>query len=283
MNHKKVVLLGPQRLSPRLNKAVAAARVSGPLAVITAGWEERESEDQEMRDHLGAHTVNLKVYERVEDVMAKDRELGAAIRERQDRLRVQHELYRMRLLHAMAAGRELLHRESATATPRCSKPSATAAIEAVRTLDGFHLMRVIETHREFEDDMRPLERESVDRHRREIAKIVQDCGALCIAGGHVVALLHRLRFLDVLGLVEHIPIFAWSAGRDGARRTRRPVPRQPAARRGQRRAVRGRTLARTRACCRCRTPRSACTCTTAARVDLRAAFRAGGGRGLRLR
>src|SRR6187549_1008517 len=172
MNHKKVVLLGPQRLQPTLNKAVAAARVSGPLAVITAGWEERESEDQEMRDHLGAHTVNLKVYERVEDVMAKDRELAAAIRERQDRLRVQHELYRMRLLHAMAAARELLHRESVDGYSEMLEAEREAAIEAVRTLDGFHLMRVVQTHHEFEDSMRPLERDVVERHRREIAHIL---------------------------------------------------------------------------------------------------------------
>jgi hypothetical protein len=192
--------------------AVAAARISGTLAVITAGWEERESEDQEMRDHLGAHTVNLRVYQRVEDVMDKDRELMLAIRERQDRLRVQHELYRMRLLHAMAAARELMHREVVDGYSELLEAEREAAIEAVRTLDGFHLMSVVATHREFEERMRPLERDAVERHRREIAHVVQDCGALCIAGGHVVALLHRLRLLNVLGLVEHIPIFAWSAG-----------------------------------------------------------------------
>lgn len=212
MSHNQVVLLGPQRLQPTLNKAVAAAGVTGPLAVITAGWEERESEDQEMRDHLGAHTVNLRVYQRVEDLMVEDHELRTAIRERQDRLRVQHELYRMRLLHAMAAALELLHREEVDGYTEMLEAEREAAIEAVRTLDSFHLMRVIETHHEFEDDMRPLERDAVEHHRREIAQIVNDCGALCVAGGHVVALLHRMRLLDVLGLVERIPIFAWSAG-----------------------------------------------------------------------
>jgi hypothetical protein len=212
MSHKQVVLLGPQRLQPTLNKAVAAARVSGPLAVVTAGWEERESEDQEMRDHLGAHTVNLRVYQRVEEIMAEDRELMLAIRERQDRLRVQHELYRMRLAHAMAAARELLHREVVDGYSEMLEAERDAALEAVRTLDGFHLMRVASTHHEFEDRMRPLERDSVERHRREIARTLQDCGALCVAGGHVVALLHRMRLLDVLGLVDDLPIFAWSAG-----------------------------------------------------------------------
>jgi hypothetical protein len=212
MSHNRVVLLGPQRLQPTLNKAVAAARVSGPLAVITAGWEERESEDQEMRDHLGAHTVNLKIYERAEEVMASDRELGAAIRERQDRIRIQHELYRMRLVHAMAAARELLHREVADGYSEMLESEREGAIEAVRTLDAFHLMQVMSVHRDFEARMRPSERDSIVRHRRELANLIHGCGALCVAGGHVVALLHRMRLFDVLDLVDRIPIFAWSAG-----------------------------------------------------------------------
>ncbi|MBL8860175.1 MAG: hypothetical protein JNL28_16815 [Planctomycetes bacterium] len=212
MIHHRVVLLGPQRLQPTLNKAVAAARVSGPLAAITAGWEERESEDQEMRDHLGGHTINLRVYDRAEDVMRRDPELNAAIRERQDRLRVQHDLYRVRLAHAMAAARELLHREQTDGYSEMLNAEREAAIEAVRTLDGFHLMKVVDVHHEFEDRLRPLERSIVEHHRREMAHILNDCGALCVAGGHVVALLHRMRLFDVLGLVEHKPIFAWSAG-----------------------------------------------------------------------
>lgn len=212
MTHHRVVLLGPQRLQPTLNKAVAAARVNGPLAVITAGWEERESEDQEMRDHLGAHTVNLKIYERAEDVMARDPELGAAIRERQDRIRIQHELYRMRLAHAMAAARELLHRSVADGFGEMLEAEREAAIEAVRTLDGFHAMQVASVHRDFEARMRPLERDSVVRHRRELANLIHGCAALCVAGGHVAALLHRMRLFDVLDLVDRIPIFAWSAG-----------------------------------------------------------------------
>lgn len=212
MTHHRVVLLGPQRLQPTLNKAVAAARVSGPLAVITAGWEERESEDQEMRDHLGAHTVNLEIYARAEDVMARDPEIGAAIRDRQDRIRIQQELYRMRLAHAMAAARELLHRGVADGFTEMLEAEREAAIEAVRTLDAFHLMQVIAVHREFEARLRPLERDSIVRHRRELANLIHGCGALCVAGGHVVALLHRMRLFDVLDLVDRIPIFAWSAG-----------------------------------------------------------------------
>lgn len=212
MQANQVVLLGPQRLQPTLNRAVAALRVQGSMAAVTAGWEEREGEDQEMRDHLGGRTVNLKIYERAEEVMGRDPELRVAIRERQDRLRVQHELYRMRLAHAMEAARELLRREDAGGYDEMLEAEREAAIEAVRTLDGFHIMRVLEVHAEFEERMRPLERESVDRHRRELGRVLDDCAGLCVAGGHVVALLHRMRLFDVLGLLREQPIFAWSAG-----------------------------------------------------------------------
>ena len=60
MHPSRVVLLGPQRTQPTLNQAVASVRAHGPLATITAGWEEREGEDQEMRDHLGGRTINLR-------------------------------------------------------------------------------------------------------------------------------------------------------------------------------------------------------------------------------
>jgi len=212
MQSNRVVLLGPQRLQPTLNKAVASLRVQGALATITAGWEEREGEDQEMRDHLGGRTVNLRIYERAEDVMGRDAELRVAIRERQDRLRVQHELYRLRLAHAMEAARELLRRDTAGGYDDMLEAEREAAIEAVQTLDGFHLMRVVEVHAEFEERMRPLERDAVVRHRREIASQLEDCAGLCVAGGHVVALLHRLRLFDVMGLLNDQPIFAWSAG-----------------------------------------------------------------------
>lgn len=212
MHPSRVVLLGPQRLQPTLNKAIDSLRIHGPLAAITAGWEERESEDQEMRDHIGGHTVNLRLYERVEDVMQRDPELARAARERADRLREQHDLYRVRLAHALEAARELLRRECAQPYREMLEAEREEAIEAVRTLDGFHLMRVADVHAEFADRIRPFERESIEEHRREIAHILDGTAALCIAGGHVVALLHRMRLLGVLDLVGDKPLIAWSAG-----------------------------------------------------------------------
>jgi hypothetical protein len=212
MHTGRVVLLGPQRLHRTLNLAVESLRVHGLVAAVTAGWEEREGEDQEMREHLGGRTLNLRIWERAEDVMTRDPELARALRERHDRLREQHELYKLRLDHAIEAARELLRREPTAGREEMLEAEREGALEAVRDLDEFHLRRVSLIHREFEAQMRPTERESVARHRRELAQILDSCECLCVAGGHVVVLLHRLRLFDILPFLGQRPVVAWSAG-----------------------------------------------------------------------
>jgi len=212
-----VVLLGPQRLHRTLGPTIESLGVQGTIAAVTAGWEEREGEDQEMREHLagtsqGGRSVNLRVWERGEDVMARDPELARALRDRADRLREQHELYRLRLGHAILAARELLRREPTPGREEMLEAERAAAIDALRQLDAFHLERVALIHREFDAQWSPTQRDSVARHRREIAAHLGDCDCVCVAGGHVVVLLHRMRLFDLLPLFEPRPIVAWSAG-----------------------------------------------------------------------
>ncbi len=212
MHSARVVLLGPQRLHRTLNQAVDSIRAHGMVAAVTAGWEEREAEDQEMREHLGGRLVNLGLWERAENVMERDPELAKALRERQDRLREQHELYRLRLVHAIDAARELLRRDATPGREEMLEAEIAGAIEAVRELDEFHLRRVSLIHREFETEWQPAERDAVERHRRELGQILDACECVCVAGGHVVALLHRMRLFDALTLFGPRPIVAWSAG-----------------------------------------------------------------------
>ncbi|HWE24492.1 MAG TPA: hypothetical protein VG496_11210, partial [Myxococcales bacterium] len=79
-----VVLLGAQRFEPTLGAAVAELGVTGRIATITAGWQERELEDEELSEHLGRRTVNLRLHGRGEELFAADPELQAAHRERQE-------------------------------------------------------------------------------------------------------------------------------------------------------------------------------------------------------
>lgn len=210
MSERRIVLLGPQRLTPTLNRAVAEHAPHGPLAAVTAGWEEREGEDQELSEHLGGRILNLAVFHRVEEVFRTDRELFALMQARHDATRSLQELYRLQLAHALESARALLTRRDLESW--LIDPERDAAVEAVRRLDARHLERVRAIHADFETRFRLAERDSIARHRAEIGGILAGTAGLCIAGGHVAILLNRLRVLDVLPLSGSQPVFAWSAG-----------------------------------------------------------------------
>ncbi len=209
---RRVFLLGPQRLAPTLREAVDAAGIApgAPIAAVTAGWEEREHEDQELSEHLGGRVRNLRVYERCEDIYRRDPELHRAMRARHDRLRALQDLYRLRLRHALAAASELLAHVDA---PDLVPLEVDDAIDVVRRLDARHLAYIAATHADFEAQWRIGEREAVARHRVELARILGASAALCIAGGHVAVLRNRMRLLDLVGQCPAaLPVFAWSAG-----------------------------------------------------------------------
>jgi hypothetical protein len=204
-----VVLLGPQRFTPTLGEAVAAAGVGGRLASVTAGWQEREAEDLELHEHLGERTVNLMLYERGEDVFARDPDLFRAHRERQERLRELQELYRTRLVPMREAARRLLEQEG---DELLLAPERDDALNALSRLDAHHLERVAAIDREFESAWRPGERPAVRSHIAAIDRQVGSVEALAIAGGHVAVLLNRLRLFGLADRLDGRALFAWSAG-----------------------------------------------------------------------
>ncbi|HEB52728.1 MAG TPA: hypothetical protein ENI87_05690, partial [bacterium] len=102
------IVLGPQRHDPIVCQAVDDLVPSRkePVAVVTAGWEERESEDQELREHVCRPVENLRIWQRVERIFERDKDLLDAMRERHATLRRVQELYRLRLDGLMAPVRE---------------------------------------------------------------------------------------------------------------------------------------------------------------------------------
>ena len=207
--HSKLGLLGPQRFEPNLAEVVERLGVRAPVAIVTAGWQEREAEDDELRDHLGIEMRNLRVWERVEELFEADPELLRGMRERFDALRRMQELYDLRLAHALEAARELCARSE---PPALLDPELEDAILAVRALDEHHLARVADVQAEYEASWKLDEREGVQRLRAVIARELGECEALCIAGGHVAVLLNRMRLLDVLGGWDERPLIGWAAG-----------------------------------------------------------------------
>lgn len=186
-----------------------AAGVEGDFAAVTAGWEEREDEIDELRAHLDRRVVNLRLHARAEEVFRADPEFGDAFRERRRRLHELSELHRVRLDHCKRAVRKLMKAEG---DPDLLEPERAAAFDELRRLDDHQRRRIAEVHAEFEDAWRPAERDAVAAHRREVAELLGACSALAIAGGNVAVLIHRLRLFDVESNVRHLAVFAWSAG-----------------------------------------------------------------------
>ncbi len=203
------VLLGPQRNAITVTGELDRLGLRGKIAAITAGWQERESEDNELQDAIGHRAVNLRLHERVEAVFQADPELFQAHRARQDRVRQLQELYRLRLHKALEAARELA---DFAAPSDLVEPEYAAAVEAVRTLDEHHLKRIRQIHSEFEARWHLHRRPALMRHRAEVAALIEDCEIVAIAGGHVGSLLTRIRLLDVPAHLPRRFVMAWSAG-----------------------------------------------------------------------
>src|SRR5207244_956803 len=67
-------------------------------------------------------------------------------------------------------------------------------------------------HAEFEARWSLKTRPSVARHRKEIARLVESCAAIAIAGGHVATLVNRLFLFGLGELAAGRIVFAWSGG-----------------------------------------------------------------------
>ena len=105
-----LTVLGPQR-RPTLDVVAREVVPDGTIATCTAGWLEREPDDDELDSLLGGRGANLELYGRWLDVHAKDPEFAAADRRRRE---VRDELqaaYVLRLEHEVAAVLELLRRD----------------------------------------------------------------------------------------------------------------------------------------------------------------------------
>ena len=206
---RKVILLGPQALQATVGRVVEELGIVGEIATVTAGWQERESEQEELDAVLGRGSANLRLYERAERVGEEDPELVAAHRRAQDRLKLLRRAYNLRLARGIEAWRGLARLRG---DPEVLEPEREAALQAIRALDRHHVERVREIREEFRSSLRPLERPAVARPRREIEGILGSVEAVVLAGGHVAVLLNRLNAFGLAELLAGKTLIAWSAG-----------------------------------------------------------------------
>ncbi len=202
-------LLGPQQLKVSLGDAVSAIGREGPIALVTCGWQEREDQDEDLPSQLGRKTINLKLYERGEQVLAADKVFAKAHRARQDQLRQIQEFYRLRLERTFDAALAITRKAAGT---DLEADELRLSMEQVRRIDQEHLERVSALREAHELQMRPLERPVIAKHREELRKILSNVGILAIAGGHVAVLMNRLRMFGVKDLLKDHALIAWSGG-----------------------------------------------------------------------
>jgi len=198
----KTILLGPQR-RPTLDSVVRSLGLPGPFAMVTAGWQEREPDDGELRALLGGRGVGLGLYRRWLDVQERDPEYALASRALADVLAELADLYLLRLDYALQAVYALQRRTSGSALDE--------AVAGVQSLDAAHLAHVNEVRGEFFDRLRPHDRPVIAWHRAEVADLLGSAAALVVAGGDVGVLAEVLHLFNVAAALRS-PVIAWSAG-----------------------------------------------------------------------
>jgi len=200
-----IVLLGPQR-RPTLD----AVGLEGPVATITAGWQEREPDDAELDALLDGRSVNLALYARWQDVLERDPEYAEAERAHRAALAELQELHLVQLDGVLGALREVARRGGSG--PRLRDDARADAEAVVKLVDDRHLARVAQERVAFAERWRPAERPMVAGHRAAVAEVLAAATALAVAGGHVGVLGHVLRLFGVTERTRPPTVVAWSAG-----------------------------------------------------------------------
>ncbi|MEM9383515.1 MAG: Type 1 glutamine amidotransferase-like domain-containing protein [Pseudomonadota bacterium] len=183
--------------------------IDGAVCAVTAGWQEREGELDDLVGHIGRPCTDLGLYKAVNDAFSADPELFRAHRARQDKLRLLQALYRRRLNHAAAAAVEML---GAKGDAQIVQRERRAAINSLRTLDRQHLRHIKDVHAAFDQTWAPGRHPSLAPVRERVAEQVDRAAAVLVAGGHVSTLIGRLRLFGLGEIIARKPIIAWSAG-----------------------------------------------------------------------
>src|ERR1022692_3980546 len=147
----RVTLLGPQR-RPTLDIVAASLGLEGPIATVTAGWQEREPADAVLSEQLSSRDVNLALYRRWLEVQDRDPEFAVAQRQLQGVLEEAQDIYLLRLDHALQAVYAVQRRGGST---QLRLGELAEAVVAVRDLDAAHLLRISNVRREFYETWQP--------------------------------------------------------------------------------------------------------------------------------
>lgn len=203
------ILLGPQDPAPNIRQAIETTDTDGPVVAITAGWRDSEGEVDELQETTGRPLEDLMLYQRAEEVFAREPALHELHRERQEQLTELQRLYRIRLTPTITAARKLMKTRG---QPELLHQEQRAAISQLRALDSHHLRRIQDIHRHFNQRRTELKVPQAVVQRNKVHQLVEKAGLVLIAGGHVAVLLNRIRLFGLYELLAEKPVIAWSAG-----------------------------------------------------------------------
>jgi hypothetical protein len=208
-------LLGPQRFLTTAGAVVRGLGVDGPVATITAGWEERESDDTELDSVLDGRSQNLRLFGRMMDVLERDAAVAAAALALRDAVDDLAGAYSVRLHHALDAVYALRRRKGREDVLAAAYEDG---VEAVRRLDQWYLDEVRGLYAEAYASGAAARSELWAEHRAEVGELLTGSSVLAVAGGHVGMLLRTMQFFSVRPAPE-LPVVAWSAGAMAMTRT----------------------------------------------------------------
>jgi hypothetical protein len=204
----RTVLLGPQRFLTTAGTVVRSIAADGPVATVTAGWQDREPADDELHQVMDGRSRNLHLYERLTDVITTDERFAAQALAHRDAMDELAGIYSLRLQRSLESVYAVARRP---ARADLADAAFADAVRDVRDIDAWYLRMVDQLYGELEAAASPDASEPIARHRHEVAELLGDAAVLAVAGGHVGILLRCLRLFAVLPPPE-LPVVAWSAG-----------------------------------------------------------------------
>ena len=204
------LLLGPQRPVANIGSALARSGLSGgPIGVISAAWQEAEGDISVLQGLVENPLSDLRLYQKAEALFAADTRLHDAYRSRQERLKEQQRLYRLRLRQLMIAARATLRAEG---EPSVIAAERRHAISQLRALDQHHLRQIEKIHARFDTAFNVDCHTALAEHSAAFVEALSRFDSLLITGGNVVVLMNRLRLFGIDRQLDRKNIVAWSAG-----------------------------------------------------------------------
>ncbi len=203
------LVAGPAQAQALLHSGGDESAAAAPVAAITVGWQEYEGEQEDLASKLGRAVTDLRLHGRAEQLFRRHPELRDANAHKQRLILEAERYYQLRLGYAMEAALDLWAGE---AHGSLLQDHRREAVRALRTLDRQHLRRLRAWHDAYDSQLSAQSARALAQERLAIEEQLTDCGTVVVSGGHVAALLNRLRLFGMRELLASRQVIAWGAG-----------------------------------------------------------------------